>query len=110
MSVSPDIRAAALGFASLREFYACYGARRGSRRSRRLRVAGAALALLTAVAAFLTRQWRALSAARLLGYLPAWAGHLIFEHAAPATFRHPVYGPGADFRLPAEVLTGRVRW
>jgi hypothetical protein len=110
MSVSPDTRAAALHFASFREFYPYYLAQHRDRTSRRLHMAGTALALLTPVAALLTRQWRVLWLAPLLGYLPAWAGHVIFERNAPATFRHPVYSLGADFRLLAEVLTGRVRW
>jgi hypothetical protein len=110
MSVSPDTRATALLFASLGEFYAYYAVQHGNHTSRRLRVAGTALALLTAIAAFLTWRWRALLAAPPLGYLPAWAGHLLVESYSPATLRHPVYGPAADFRLPAEVLTGRVRW
>ena len=110
MSVSPDTRAAAPRFASFREFYPYYLGQHSNRTSRRLHVAGTALALLTAAAALLTRHWRVLLLAPLLGYLPAWAGHLIFERNSPATLRHPLYSLGADFRLLAEVLTGRVRW
>jgi hypothetical protein len=97
-------------FASFREFYPHYLALHSNRTSRRLHLGGTALALVIAAVALVSRHWPWLLLAPLAGYLPAWVGHFFFERNSPATFRHPLYSLGADFRLLAEVLTGRARW
>ena len=44
------------------------------------------------------------------GYLPAWVGHLFFEHNVPATLRHPLYSLRGDFTMLFATLCGRMRW
>ncbi len=100
---------AARGYASFAEFYPFYLAQHRHRVSRRLHLAGTALALLILAGALLTRRWAALPIALLAGYLPAWSGHLFFERNTPATFRHPLYSLRGDLTLLADVLRGRQR-
>ena len=109
MAVSPS-RAAASEFASFREFYPYYLRQHSVPGCRRLHVLGTLAGLGCAAVGLGTRHYGWLLAAPLVGYLPAWAGHLLFEHNLPATFRHPLYSLRGDFALLAEVLTGRTRW
>jgi len=97
-------------FANFREFYPYYLAQHANRTSRRLHLAGSLLALTGAALALASGRWAWLLAAALAGYLPAWTGHLFFEHNSPATFRHPLYSVRGDFTMLFEVLTGRRRW
>jgi len=97
-------------FASFREFYPYYLQQHLNCTSRRLHVAGSLLALASLATAVATGRWGWLLAAPVAGYLPAWLGHLCFEHNSPATFRYPLYSLRADFTLLTEVLTGRRRW
>ena len=97
-------------FASFREFYPYYLQQHTHRSSRRLHVAGTLLALAVAIVAIAARRWGWLLAVPLVGYLPAWVGHLLFERNAPATFRHPLYSLRGDFTLLLEVLCGRRPW
>jgi hypothetical protein len=97
-------------FASFREFYPYYLQQHANRVSRRLHVAGTLLALLCAALALVTGAWPWLLVAPLAGYLPAWAGHFLFERNSPATFRHPLYSLCGDFRMLAETLSGRRPW
>jgi hypothetical protein len=97
-------------FASFREFYPYYLEQHSHPASRRLHVCGTLLAVLIAAAALVSNHWIWLLLAPLAGYLPAWVGHVFFQHNLPATFRHPLYSLRGDFIMLAEVLTGRRRW
>jgi hypothetical protein len=97
-------------FASFREFYPYYLQQHTNPTSRRLHVAGTLLAVAVAIAAVAAGRWLWLLAAPLAGYLPAWIGHALFEHNAPATLRHPLYSLRGDFTLLLEVLSGRRDW
>jgi hypothetical protein len=97
-------------FASFREFYPYYLQQHLNPVSRRLHIVGSLLAVAAAAAAAATSRWVWLLAVPLAGYLPAWLGHAVFEHNAPATFRHPLFSLRGDFTMLAEVLTGRRRW
>lgn len=99
----------ASGYASIAEFYPFYLAQHRHPVSRRLHLAGTALAFLILAAALITRRWAAIPVALLAGYLPAWGGHLFFERNTPATFGHPLYSLRGDLTLLAEVLRGRQR-
>jgi len=97
-------------FASFREFYPYYLQQHTNRTSRRLHVGGTLLAIVAAAVAVASGRWVWLLAVPLVGYLPAWFGHLFFEGNTPATFGHPLYSLRGDFTLLAEVLTGRRPW
>jgi hypothetical protein len=97
-------------FASFREFYPYYLQEHANRTSRRLHVAGTLLAIALTLFALATAHWWWLLLVPLAGYLPAWAGHYLFEGNQPATFRHPLYSLRGDLRLLAETLSGRRRW
>ncbi|MBV8784396.1 MAG: DUF962 domain-containing protein [Gammaproteobacteria bacterium] len=98
------------GYASFAQFYPFYLSQHRNRVSRRLHLAGTALALLILAAALVMRRWTLLPVALLAGYLPAWSGHFFFERNTPATFRHPLYSLRGDLTLLADVLSGRQRW
>ncbi len=67
---------------------------------------GAGVALLVAFA--MTRDWRFLVAAPIVGYACAWFGHFVFEHNKPETFGHPLWSLFSDFRMLALFLAGRL--
>ena len=66
---------------------------------------GAVSLIAVAVAA---RDWRWLIAAPILGYGPAWLGHLVFERNRPETFAHPAWSLLSDLRMVGLFLTGRL--
>ncbi|MEM7755294.1 MAG: DUF962 domain-containing protein [Planctomycetota bacterium] len=41
-------------------------------------------------------------------YAAAWLSHVALERNRPASFRHPLYSILGDFKMTADVLTGRV--
>ena len=65
------------------------------------------LALLGAGATI--ADWRLISAALLVGYGLAWVSHLVVEHNAPETFKHPWFSLISDVRMIGLRLTGRLR-
>jgi hypothetical protein len=110
MSASREPRAHAQAFASFRDFYPFYLHEHRSRTSRRLHVIGTALAIGLLLVALASGKWQLLWCVPVAGYAFAWIGHFIFEHNAPATFRHPLYSLRGDLTLLRDVLTGRIRW
>lgn len=110
MTASPSSTTPRPRFTSFSEFYPFYLAQHAHPTSRRLHVAGTLLASVIGALAWLRGTPALLPWALAAGYLPAWAGHFIFEHNAPATFRHPLYSLCGDLRMLGETLTGRRRW
>ena len=97
-------------FASFREFYPYSLPQHTNRTSRRLHVVGTLLAIAVFGAAIVIARRAWLLAVPLVGYLPAWLGHLLFEHNAPATFRYPLFSLRGDLTMLVEVLSGRRPW
>jgi hypothetical protein len=95
-------------FASFRDFYPYYLGEHRHRVCRRLHFLGTSLVILIALAVFWTGGWGWLLTLPLAGYGPAWAGHFFFEGNRPATLRHPLYSLAGDFRMYAEMITGRL--
>jgi hypothetical protein len=91
-----------------REFWPQYLALHADRRSRALHYAGTLGAAATLVLAAAEQDWRWLLAAPIIGYAPAWFGHVVFEGNRPATFGHPLWSLWSDIRMLALFLTGRL--
>ncbi len=97
-------------FAHFRDFYPFYLSEHHNKVSRRLHVVGTGLVLLTLVAAVITGQLRWLLLLPVVGYGPAWIGHFFYEKNRPATFTYPLYSLLGDFRMFADVVSGRIKW
>lgn len=95
-------------FTGFAEFYPYYLREHQNRTNRRLHFAGTTLVILIAVAALATGAWAWLLALPVAGYGFAWVGHFFFERNKPATFTHPLYSLVGDFRMYADMWTGKV--
>jgi hypothetical protein len=105
---APGRRAARLTAMSHAEFWPRYLTAHADPRTRALHYLGtfAAAAFLALAAA--GGDWRWLVAAPLIGYGPAWLGHVVFEHNRPETFAHPAWSLVSDIRMLGLFLTGRL--
>jgi hypothetical protein len=90
------------------EFWPSYLAAHADGRNRALHFAATAGALGALGAAAVSGEWRWLVAAPIIGYGPAWLGHLVFEGNRPASFAHPGWSLVSDFRMLALFLAGRL--
>jgi hypothetical protein len=90
------------------EFWSRYLKAHADPRTRALHYLGSGAGLALLVAFALTRDWRCLVAAPIVGYACAWFGHLVFEHNKPETFGHPLWSLCSDFRMLALFAAGRL--
>jgi hypothetical protein len=97
-------------YSSFREFYPDYLAEHRDPVCRRLHFTGSALVVVVALTAVVTRDWRWLVAAPVVGYGFAWIGHFFFERNRPATFHSPLYSLAGDWVMFKDMLTGRLRF
>jgi hypothetical protein len=97
-------------FTSFSEFYPFYLSEHSHQTSRRLHFVGTSIALVLLVSALLTRNPSLILVALLQGYAFAWVGHFFFEHNRPATFKYPVYSFAGDWRMWADILTGKIKF
>jgi hypothetical protein len=90
------------------EFWPDYVRQHTDPRNRALHVAGTLAVLLAAVGAlsWSARLWFLVP---LLGYGPAWLGHLLVEGNRPATFSHPLWSLRGDMKMLALTLSGRMK-
>ena len=97
-------------FATFAEFYPFYLSEHSHQTSRRLHFVGTSIALVLLVSALLTRNPSLIFVALLQGYAFAWIGHFFFEHNRPATFKYPFYSFAGDWRMWADILTGKIKF
>jgi hypothetical protein len=95
-------------YTSFRDFYAFYLGEHSDVRCRALHYGGSTLVLGTLGYAAYSGQASLAALVPLLGYGPAWVGHLLFEKNRPATFRYPLWSLIADFVMLGEAVTGRL--
>jgi hypothetical protein len=97
-------------FTSFSEFYPFYLSEHSNQTSRRLHFVGTSIGFVLIVAAILTRQPLLILYGVLQGYAFAWVGHYFFEHNRPATFKYPFYSFVGDWRMWADILTGKIKF
>ncbi len=97
-------------FTSFNDFYPFYLSEHSHQTSRRLHFVGTSIGFLCIVAAILTRQPMLILYGVLQGYAFAWVGHFFFEHNRPATFKYPFYSFAGDWRMWADILTGKIKF
>ena len=96
-------------YKSFAEFYPAYLAEHSKPATRRLHVAGLALAIVTLAIVVATRRWWLLIAVPVVGYGLSWIGHYFVERNRPATFKHPLYSLMGDLVMFKDVLTGKLK-
>jgi hypothetical protein len=93
---------------SYAEFWPRYLGAHADRRTRALHYLGTLGAAAMLVLAAASIDWRWLVVAPLVGYAPAWLGHLVFERNRPETFAHPAWSLLSDLRMLGLFLSGRL--
>jgi hypothetical protein len=101
-------RAARVPAMTYAEFWPRYLGAHRNPRTRALHYFGALSAAALVALAAATRDWHWLLAAPVLGYAPAWLGHMAFERNRPETFAHPAWSLLSDLRMVGLFLTGRL--
>jgi hypothetical protein len=76
--------------------------------NRALHYVGTTSALGTVVAAAVTLNPAWLLLTPVVGYGPAWIGHLVFEKNKPATWEHPLWSLRGDFKMYGLALRGKM--
>lgn len=97
-------------FTSFSEFYPFYLGEHSNQTSRRLHFVGTSIGFILIVSAILTRNPMLILYGVLQGYAFAWVGHYFFEHNRPATFKYPFYSFAGDWRMWADMLTGKIKF
>ena len=82
-----------------RAFYGHYLGEHQNAICRLLHYVGCWLVIAFVLAAVSVSQWYLLLLLPIVAYALPWAGHFLYEHNTPATFRQPLFSMLADWRL-----------
>ncbi|NRA32427.1 MAG: DUF962 domain-containing protein [Polyangiaceae bacterium] len=93
-------------FDSFEDFWEYYVLEHSKKITRQLHFAGATAALACAATAILTpHKWTAFLIP-VVGYLPAWIGHFVYEENVPATFGNPIFSARAGMKMYRMMVEG----
>lgn len=95
-------------FKSFGEFYPYYLREHNNIMCRRLHFLGTSGVLALLILFFFTGNLIVLGLLPLVGFGLSWMGHFLYEKNAPLTFRYPLYGIRADFKMFWDILMGRL--
>uniref|UniRef100_A0A7S4MAP8 DUF962 domain-containing protein n=1 Tax=Vannella robusta TaxID=1487602 RepID=A0A7S4MAP8_9EUKA len=95
-------------YKTFKDFYPYYLEEHSNQTNRRLHVIGTLSATLSLILILFTMQLRLLWVPLLIGYGFAWVGHFFFEKNKPATFKYPLFSLRGDWKMLAQVLTGKI--
>lgn len=93
---------------SFNDFWPFYLDQHKSPKNRILHVIGTGTVIALVIIAFAIQEYRLFFLLPIIGYLPAWIGHYVFEKNRPATFKHPVYSLIADFKMFFLIVSGKL--
>ncbi len=93
-------------FESFDEFWTFYVRAHSKKSTRVLHFVGTSLGVGSAALGLMSGRLALLAAAPVLGYLPAWVGHFVFEGNIPATFGNPLWSLKADFVMFSKMVNG----
>ncbi len=97
-------------YRSFKAFYPYYLKEHSNKTCRRLHFVGSSLVILFLLAALWTSNSWFFLMMPLSGYAFAWVGHFFFEHNKPATFTYPVYSLIGDWKMFAQILSGKIKF
>lgn len=89
------------------DFYPVYLSEHTDRRNRFLHFLSGWLVLAVCALSLAAGAWILLYVP-IVGYVPAWFGHFVFEKNKPATFRNPIWSLVAFWVMFWQMLVGRL--
>ena len=95
-------------FETFADFWPYYVSAHQKKSTRVLHMLGTTAGVTSALAGLISGRLPFLLAAPVVGYLPAWVGHFVFEKNRPATFDHPLWSLKADFVMLAKMVQGKM--
>jgi len=97
-------------FNSFKQFYPYYLKEHTNDVCRRLHFFGSSLVIILLLAGLWTMNTWYFVMMPIAGYSFAWVGHFFFEHNKPATFTYPLYSFIGDWKMFAQILSGRIKF
>lgn len=96
-------------FRSFSDFWPYYMREHSKPSTRLVHAAGTLASTALIIALLISRNFRYLPLALIVGYGPAWFAHFFLEKNRPATFKHPLWSLMGDYKMIALMFTGRIR-